>query len=563
MATLKDNRLLFFTTSPRSPLKMIPEIKILADNFTDKKWNVKSQTEFMQLLIEDGCFNGEGSQENLDFSARDRINRAPKALGFVDLKPTINLTDAGATLLSAKRKEEVLLRQLLKFQLPSPYHTASDKGVTDFYVKPYLEIIRLINYFGSLTFDEVMLFGLQLTDYREFNKIVNMINEFRKEKVLRKGCYKELRKEYLDNLIETVYQDKIKIGKTKTRESSDKSLIKFISTKRRNLRDYTDACFRYLRATGIVNVSYRGKSISISHSFQKDVEYILENISRKPLFVDDTKKFKEYLFNPDIPALYTDNRKSIVNKLCELTQKNEEIFLKFSLLDLKDLLYDTLEKKKFELIARQTLDIKDYKEYDDIMNTFDDIENKNLLDIPLMLEWNVWRSMTMLDDGNIRANLKFDDDGKPMSTALGNVADIECDYKDFGLTVEVTMAGGQRQYETESEPVSRHLAKYKNLTKKPAYCLFIAPKISEACIAHFYTLHKVNVSYYGGTSIIIPIELRTFRKMVEDSYRASYRPNSYQIKSLFDYSSKLINNVENEVEWYSKITDRFLNWLEA
>ncbi|WP_446457432.1 hypothetical protein [Tuanshanicoccus yangjingiae] len=26
------------------------------------------------------------------------------------------------------------------------------------------------------------------------------------------------------------------------------------------MRDYTDACFRYIRATGLVNISQRGKS---------------------------------------------------------------------------------------------------------------------------------------------------------------------------------------------------------------------------------------------------------------------------------------------------------------
>ena len=48
------------------------------------------------------------------------------------------------------------------------------------------------------------------------------------------------------------------------------------------------------------------------------------------------------------------------------------------------------------------------------------------------------------------------------------MADIVCDYGDFGLTVEVTMQSGQRQYETEGEPVTRHLAKYKRENEKPA-----------------------------------------------------------------------------------------------
>ena len=44
----------------------------------------------------------------------------------------------------------------------------------------------------------------------------------------------------------------------------------------------------------------------------------------------------------------------------------------------------------------------------------------------------------MLNGGNIKANLKFDDFGNPMSTAQGNMADIVCDYGDFGLNSHTT-----------------------------------------------------------------------------------------------------------------------------
>lgn len=178
-----------------------------------------------------------------------------------------------------------------------------------------------------------------------------------------------------------------------------------------------------------------------------------------------------------------------------------------------------------------------------------------------MLEWNTWRAMTMIDGGNIKANLKFDDFGQPMSTAQGNMADIVCDYGDFGLTVEVTMQAGQRQYETESEPVTRHLAKVKRETNKPAYCLFIAPKINEACIAHFYALHKVNISYYGGFSTIIPLPLSVFIKMVGDSHNAEYIPEPIHLQRFFERSSEIANSTESEVEWYNGITQEALNWL--
>ena len=83
------------------------------------------------------------------------------------------------------------------------------------------------------------------------------------------------------------------------------------------------------------------------------------------------------------------------------------------------------------------MDLRTYKEYNDVMTIFTDIKSDSLYDAPLMLEWNTWRAMTMLDGGNVKANLKWDDRGQPMSTAQGNMADIICDYGDFGLAVEV------------------------------------------------------------------------------------------------------------------------------
>lgn len=158
-----------------------------------------------------------------------------------------------------------------------------------------------------------------------------------------------------------------------------------------------------------------------------------------------------------------------------------------------------------------------------------------------------------------KANLKFDDFGNPMSTAQGNMADIFCDCGDFGLSVEVTMATGQRQYEMEGEPVTRHLAKLKKATDKPAYCLFIAPTINEACIAHFYALHKMNISYYGGKSTIIPLPLNVFQKMVEDSYKASYTPQPQHVKHFFERSNELVETCENEQLWYEQITNEALH----
>lgn len=80
--------------------------------------------------------------------------------------------------------------------------------------------------------------------------------------------------------------------KPRTRESRDKSIDKFVTTKSRNLRDYADACFRYLRATGMVEISQRGHSISIMPEKRKEVEFFLSMVDRKPIYIDDEANYK-------------------------------------------------------------------------------------------------------------------------------------------------------------------------------------------------------------------------------------------------------------------------------
>lgn len=555
-----DSKVIFVTTSPRTPSKMIPEIELLNRHFEGQEWHNETQISFMELLKEENFFNGEGANDPA-FSARDRINRAPKSLGFVVLSPTISLTPAGLELVNSRRKDEIFLRQLLKFQVPSPYHKPSENSA-EFWVKPYLELFRLIRHFGSLKFDELMIFGLQLVDFRQFDAIVSKIDTFRTAKAQYQGNAKKFKAEYLDAELRQIYNDDIIAGNTKTRQTNDASIAKFLKTKASNLRDYADACIRYIRATGLVNISHIGKSVSIVIEKIEEVDYFLQHTDREPCFINSESEYVNYLGNAETPSLLTDNRTLLLHKI-QSEFPHVSIGQETSLQQLKEIFADELENRKEQIISEQVTAIKDYRLFEEINSTFDQIIDNSLYDTPLMLEWNTWRAMTMLDGGNIKANLKFDDFGNPMSTAQGNMADIVCDYGDFGLTVEVTMQGGQRQYETESEPVTRHLAKVKKETNKPAYCLFIAPKINEACIAHFYALHKMNISYYGGTSTIVPLPLSVFIKMVEDSHNADYVPEPKQIQRFFERSNEFANTTTSEVEWYSRITNEALNWLIA
>lgn len=557
---IRNTKTLFFTTSPRSPLKMIPEIKLLCDNFGGRAWDSETQKSFMMELSEEQCFSG-GNTSDLALSARDRINRSPKALGFVDLKPVVKLTDAGEKLLSGRRTDEVFLRQLLKFQLPSPYHQENNDA--RFYVKPYLEMIRLIDTLGYLTFDELRIFGLQLTDYNKFDTIVAKIQDFRNKKIENAGKYKQFFKDTAINELRILYSEEIETENFKVRENKHQSEGKFLDTKLKNSRDYADACFRYLQVCGLVSLSQHGRSLTIIPEKQKDVKYILENVSRAPQFVDDEEKYKEYLFNSAYPVLYSDNKDNLSEFIKTNCPRKWTPKADITIDNLKNIRDKIISDRKNKILEEEVASIKAFEKYDDILSVYEAIISKEVYDQPLMLEWNTWRAMTMINGGKITGNFKVDDYGNPISTAVGNMADIVCDYGEFGVTVEVTLQSGQRQYETESEPVTRHLGKFKQDTGKCAFCIFIAQKINPAAIAYFFMQHKVNISYYGGRSIVIPLELNTFIKMIENVKKVQTLPTPENIRELGVFSKNMADKASSEVEWFEAVKKKAECWLIA
>lgn len=560
-----DNKALFFTTSPRTPVKMIPEIRLLCEQFSGQIWCGRNgvQARFADALSKADFYEGSTSKSDPELSARDRITRAPKALGFVDLSPEIALTEAGNAFVYGKRPQEVYLRQLLKFQLPSPFHRENKQIKGTFYVRPYLEIIRLMRELTYITFDELKIFAVQLTDYRKFDEVKDSILSFREEKERHRGAYKRFVNDVWTDAVLSIHKDRIASGKIKTRESEEATLKKFISTQKSNLRDYADACFRYLRYTGLVSIAHKNRTITIFEDKIKDVDFILSTVDRNPVFVDEAERYKEYLFEATTPVLYADNKDNIIDVILRISDHTKRELLAMDIEALKDLRDDIVAQHKENVIHEQVTEIKSYALYSEIIDTFNEIVSDQYYDAPLMLEYNTWRAMTMLDGGTIKGNFKFDDVGQPLSTAAGNMPDIECDYSDYALSVEVTMQSGQRQYEAEGEPVARHYGLLKRRTEKETYCLFIAPSINAATLAHFYGLNHVPIALYGGKSKIIPLELEQFMRLVENSYNYKTQPAPADVRRFLDLAIEQGELASDENDWRERIQNCVDTWLVA
>ena len=562
MANLSKSKTLFFPTSPRSPHKIINEIRLLVDNFSGKPWSKENQKRFASLLSKADFFEGN-MKENDDFGARDRINRAPKALGFIDLDK-ISLTPAGKKLLSDKRVNEIFIRQFMKFQLPSPYHIDKEGRYN---VKPYLEVLRLIYELDGLSKNEIAMFGMQLINLKLYENIKNQIKDFRKEKDSKKYTKKrEFIFESYKKVIHKIYAEEISEEDFDLRQSSDNDLDKFISTKKANLVDYADAAIRYLRATGLVSFNIQSLKVEVKEDKIEDIVFLLNSVERKPVILSK-EKYKEYLFDDSNISLFVDNRIKIIQRISELGAfliMKEAIrklpdLSKMNLEQLKDILEEFEFKKTNLIISHQKAELQTYSEYDDIIRVYDTISGGEIADPSLILEWNTWRAMAMLNDGNIQGNFKIDTDGSPLFTAPAKVPDIECDYRDFSITVEVTLSRGNKQYDMEGEPVARHLADIKRKLKKDSYCLFVAPTISEATLAHFYVLHSKKIAYYGGNAKIIPMDLDIFIKILAHA-KSKKQISSVNLKTYLEFLSKKALETQDEQEWNKLIKDTADKW---
>lgn len=544
-------------------MKMRPEIEVLIENLAGQPWNRETQTAYAALL---SALPGYEGMAYTDFSARDRINRSPQGLGFVNLQPRIALTDAGREFLTSRRPHEIFTRQLMKFQIPSPYHVENRNDIGRFYVKPFLELLRMIYDLDGLTKDEIAIFFMQLTRVDLYDMVRQKIINFRNsvENLDRsQTSYRRYFAHVSDNEIREIYQETIAESNFHIRESRGlSSLSKFIRTKRSNLFDYADAAIRYMRTTQLVTASARSNRVIIAPDRVEDVEFLLGSVDRNPINFATVSDFKDYLFNARNIELLSDNPEAIITNIHRLNPSipNQQL-ISLDVEELKDLLDDLRENRLSLRIEEERQRIETYEEYESIQEVYREILERESIDPPLMLEWNTWRAMVMLDDGQINGNFILDYEGMPLNTAPGNVPDIVCEYSNFDLLVEVTLQSGQRQYESEGEPVSRHLGNHKRESGKEAYCLFIAPNISPGTLAHFFYLHRVNISYYQGTSNIIPMKLADFRELLRSANESNVRPNSEDLRRFLVQLSQLALDCENEQIWFEQISTLARNGL--
>lgn len=587
----------FIPTSPRSPHKIRNELELLSKlegcdwNEKDDDGNLINQLKFAEMLRKSTFFEGNISDGTPALSARDRC-RPMWMLGFAYKDPDkiLRITPAGKRLIEGDRVEQLFLKQLLKLQFPSWQHGGLPNQAWRYPVEemgchPFIETLKVVPQVGGVTKKELAMFLLPCLEPSDFQRAICKIREFREEKSKKTpGTPKKdfIFERHLEEFSD-VYEEDIEEGETQTRETRTDNVRDFLKKKRRNSIDYADATIRYFQYTGLFTLS-RNKLVT-SPQRVDDREKILDELDIDVVsFYDDLEEFYNYLGDPDIPQLPWETISQLDSRVGELSKKIENRIKEIKTFDSEynpgpipksptEKTVDNLSKYESELRDFRFKVEKDYMSFElqkkekveEIIDYYEDILAKEVTDPSTHFEWNTWRAVLALDDCIARANFKMDEELNPLSHAGGNMPDVEAYYEnenEYVVLFEVTLSGGARQYDTEGEPVSRHVAEFQKDEERDVYALFIAPEIDSNTPEYFHVYfqdrkHPACDDYLN----IIPLELNYFLDFLKfcienDCFTSDFFEDL--LTSIKDLRGKDVTSSK----WHKLVKERINSWKE-
>lgn len=589
----------FMPTSPRSPSKIRNELALLSrfDNLNwwerDADGNLVHQLEYARLLEESEFYEGSISARYPEFAARDRL-RAPQMLGFayVDRQGILRITPAGWQLISEQRIETLFLKQMLKLQFPSWQHGGNPKtrhryAVEQMEVFPFVETLRIIQAVGGVTKEELAIFVLPVLSGRGSPKAIDKIREFQKEKGMVEAGRK--RSEYVDAIHRQTYyevhREDIESGNIDTREISTFTIEDFVRKKMRNSRDYADSCFRYFQYTGMF--SRTAEHLVISPTRQTHIRRILEEMTFPIIPYDNASDFYLHFGNPALPLLPWENVPDLKTEVASMRSNIESATRELraripsiSLPTIKpepapsvDNLMQYYHGLRLQLRATNeqlfSVDLATPDGLQQIIDMYQRVVKKDIVERPLFMEWNTWRALLALDYfRRLKPNFEMDDDLMPISVAGGRKPDMEVYYyDDYIILVEVTLSYGERQYYTEAEPVTRHVAQFqaKEMEQggQKVFGLFIAPRIHLNTTKHFHLHLRHDLTPEAGRITLIPLPLAEFVGLVSFCVsNNAFTAKSFRelLERIHDYGAALADDQAHQ--WSGKIKIALSEWKE-
>lgn len=519
---------MFGNTTVRDTSRFTDGLKVLANSGFNGNLNSKdNEMGFANALNEAGVVSMKTSEASIGRKWRSAFDKngfiTGKSIGRAslekagDVDPLITrvlakhpdiklsgkayeLTPQGVRLSKAKNnyeKQDILLRSLLAIQVDS-FDRIDEK------YKPFVLVLQVINELEQMgdkqgVNRQELLIISAFSDHTKAAEIANEIIVYRKKRAEVSGK-----------------QFKVKFD----REHVIEPIADKFGVKADSASTYADPNFKYILRTGLF--TRKGRRLAFNPDKVNVINQILKT---EPAIVDDEADYY-YQFWNGYP-LPTDNKAVLIDEIKRLSDKVQKEFTEadqdLSIPDLKQLQIQ-LEIKEGIIQERQFAREQDSEDnLDSIINYLEAIDGRNKSsdeyqnaqdDLPAFFEWATWRSFLAIDGllnkPEEARGFTVDQDLFPIGNAPGGRPDIELEFDDYVLIVEVTLTSTSRQEAAEAEPVRRHVAlEQEKYGDKPVYGLFLAPSIDNNTAEMF----RAGIWYSGENANfvnIVPMTLKQF-----------------------------------------------------
>ncbi len=344
-----------------------------------------------------------------------------------------------------------------------------------------------------------------------------------------------------------------------------------------NLKDYGDNAIRYFRFTKYIYIRGGGYYIDLEPRRSIEINDLLNYDSAKSRSFKSKEEYIDYISNISEPQLPWETKEKYIEIIAKIiteikTYENKLKKVNIKIKEFRKMQKDELKNYVKELrIYRKTLQNeqvhKKSQNIEQIELTIKNLENIFKSDNrPILLEKLSTLGLHALNDAlKIQPNYPVGDDNEPTFTAPANTPDIECFYNNFNAICEVTMLTSRNQWYNEGQPVMRHLRNFENkYPDKPAYCLFIAPKLHRDTLNTFWT--AIKYEYEGVKQKIIPLSINDFVTILEILLQIKIE-NKFlkhnEISRLYDKILVSSLSSKDARQWIQKVPNVISTWSKT
>lgn len=436
---------------------------------------LKYNDKQLEFIIENSPQQHKESGFERGWESRfDTWYKLSKELGFIYYKMNekIEISSSGHMLCDAymnnidnsgEKIQKIFLNSLMKYQTNNPFRRNANINVPIPLLLNVLKLLRDNGYDNGIHRKELPF--VTCWNNNNYIELYNYIVDFRKKFGFRASD-------------EIIYESCLKLLKTDNR-------IRFKMVQ--IVKEGIDDLIRKLRITGIFSLRGMGRFVDINNLEIDNVNYIINNYTEFSQFED---KYQFYKFMGTLDSKILEVKVVELDNIDKIRIKALE---KFSLSYTSETIYNEME------LLQKNKSSKD--------------EFLKLIDSPTRLEFLASVALVKkYPNYKVKANYAIDDEGNPIFTAKGGIADIEVYDINMDSLVEVTLMKNRQQATNEIPAITRHLKEQRQKSSsKFVFSIFVAPSIHED------TQYMCEFTKFRDNLDILPYTIVDFIKKMEAS----------------------------------------------